>query len=137
MRLEAKKYLLDIQQAADLLAQFTVGKQFADYESDATLRAAVEQKFEIIGEALAQLVKLEDSCVTDQRTPSHHCLSQHPSPRIRGRGRPARLGHRRDQAALAPPRSCRASERRVTQMAEAAKLDSAIAANLKEQGYGR
>lgn len=61
MRLEAKKYLLDIQQAADLLTQFTAGKQFADYERDAMLRAAVERKFEIIGEALAQLVKLDDS----------------------------------------------------------------------------
>ena len=30
MRLEAKKYLYDMQQAAALLTQFTAGKQFAD-----------------------------------------------------------------------------------------------------------
>jgi uncharacterized protein with HEPN domain len=59
MRLEAKKYLYDIQQAADLLAEFTGGKSFADYEADAMLRAAVERQFEIVGEALAQLARLD------------------------------------------------------------------------------
>ncbi len=61
MRLEAKKYLYDIQQAAGLLATFTAGKGFADYEADAMLRAAVERQFEIIGEALAQLARLDES----------------------------------------------------------------------------
>jgi uncharacterized protein with HEPN domain len=59
MRLEVKKYLLDIQQAADSITQFTAGKQLADYEADAMLRAAVERKFEIIGEALARLLKFD------------------------------------------------------------------------------
>jgi uncharacterized protein with HEPN domain len=59
MRLEAKKYLYDMQQAASLLAQFTTGKNFTDYDSDAMLRAAVEREFEIIGEALGQLAKLD------------------------------------------------------------------------------
>lgn len=61
MRLEAKKYLYDIQQAADLLAGFTDDKSFTDYEGDAMLRAAVERQFEIIGEALAQLARLDES----------------------------------------------------------------------------
>ena len=60
MRLEAKKYLYDMQQAASLLAQFTDGKQFAHYDRDAMLRAAVEREFEIIGEALGQLAKLDE-----------------------------------------------------------------------------
>ena len=60
MRLEAKKYLFDMQQAAALLSQFTAGKEFADYDSDAMLRAAVEREFEIIGEALGQLAKLDE-----------------------------------------------------------------------------
>ena len=59
MRLEAKKYLYDIQQAAMLLAQFTAGKDFDQYADDAMLRAAVEREFEIIGEAIAQLAKLD------------------------------------------------------------------------------
>jgi uncharacterized protein with HEPN domain len=41
MRLEAKKYLFDIQRAAALLTEFTAGKTFADYSRDAMLRAAV------------------------------------------------------------------------------------------------
>ena len=55
MRLEAKKYLYDMQQAVALLTEFTAGKTFADYERDAMLRAAVERKFEIVGEALHNL----------------------------------------------------------------------------------
>lgn len=40
MRLEARKYLHDIERAAKLLAEFTSGKVFVDYERDAMLRAA-------------------------------------------------------------------------------------------------
>jgi uncharacterized protein with HEPN domain len=63
MRLEAKKYLYDMQQAARLLAQFTDGKDFSDYDRDAMLRAAVEREFEIIGEAMGQLAKLDPELV--------------------------------------------------------------------------
>jgi uncharacterized protein with HEPN domain len=57
MRRETRKYLGDIAQAAELIAQFTAGKTFDDYMADAMLRAAVERQFEIIGEALVQLTK--------------------------------------------------------------------------------
>lgn len=57
MRLEARKYVFDIQRAVALLTEFTANKAFADYACDAMLRAAVEREFEIIGEALAQLAK--------------------------------------------------------------------------------
>ena len=59
MKLEAKKYLYDIRQAVALLNEFTAGRSFADYERDAMLRSAVERKFEIIGEALSQLAKVD------------------------------------------------------------------------------
>jgi uncharacterized protein with HEPN domain len=59
MRLEAKKYLYDIQQAAELVAQFTTGKEFVDYQQEPMLRLAVERAFAIIGEALSQLAKLD------------------------------------------------------------------------------
>ncbi len=59
MRLEAKKYLYDIQRAVELLRAFTSGRALADYEGDAMLRSAVERQFEIIGEAVAQLAKLD------------------------------------------------------------------------------
>ena len=61
MRLEAKKYLYDIQQAAARISDFTAGQTFGDYQQTALLRAAVERQFEIIGEATAQLVKLDES----------------------------------------------------------------------------
>jgi hypothetical protein len=57
MRREAKGYLHDVAQAAEMIAQFTSGRTFQDYLEDPMLRAAVERKFEIIGEALAQLAK--------------------------------------------------------------------------------
>ncbi len=53
MRLEVKKHVYDISEAAELIASFTAGKAFADYEGYAMLRSAVEGQFEIIGEALA------------------------------------------------------------------------------------
>ena len=59
MQLEAKKYVYDVRRAVALLTQFTAGKQFADYQRDPMLRAAVEREFEVIGEALARLAKLD------------------------------------------------------------------------------
>lgn len=64
MRLEAKKYLYDMQQAASLLAEFVAGRTFADYQADAMLRAAVERQFEIIGEALSKLARLDADVAT-------------------------------------------------------------------------
>lgn len=60
MQPEAGKYLYDIKQAAELIVTFTAGKTFADYEQEAMLKAAVEREFEIIGEALGQLAKLDE-----------------------------------------------------------------------------
>ena len=61
MRLEARKYLYDIQQAAGLLDEFVTGKTFDDYQHDAMLRAAVEREFEIIGEAMTQLARVDEA----------------------------------------------------------------------------
>lgn len=45
MPLETKKYMYDVQRAANLLKDFTAGKTFDDYIQDAMLRAAVEREF--------------------------------------------------------------------------------------------
>ena len=54
MQPEAKKYLYDIKEAADMAAAFAADKSFQDYEADAMMRSAIERQFEIIGEALSQ-----------------------------------------------------------------------------------
>ena len=59
MKPDGRKYLYDIWRAVELLTEFTVNKTFADYERDAMLRAAVERQFEIAGEAIAQLARLD------------------------------------------------------------------------------
>ncbi len=67
MRRSADAYLRDIERAADLIAEFTAGKTLADYLNEPMLRAAVERQFEIVGEALAQLAKIDPTTVTRVR----------------------------------------------------------------------
>lgn len=57
MARDPRTLLWDVQQAADAILLFTHGKDLADYRSNQMLRAAVERKFEIIGEALNRLAK--------------------------------------------------------------------------------
>jgi uncharacterized protein with HEPN domain len=59
MLLEARKLLYDVQQAAQLVQRFTQGLSLAAYSADPMIRSAVERQFEIIGEALGKLAKLD------------------------------------------------------------------------------
>lgn len=61
---DQRKYLYDMKQACELLLQFTEGKTFADYSADPMLRSAVERQFEIVGEALAQALRLDPALAT-------------------------------------------------------------------------
>ncbi len=56
---ETKRYLYDIQHAANLLDKFTAGKTFSGYTSDPLLRSATERQFGIIGEAVTKLANLD------------------------------------------------------------------------------
>src|SRR5207245_8315398 len=69
MRLEARKYLFDIQLDAYSIAAFCAGRSFEQDRTDEILRAAVERKFGIIGEALARLAK--DDPEVAARIPEH------------------------------------------------------------------
>ncbi len=59
--LEIRKYLYDILLACGELEAFTTGKSFSDFSTDNMLRSAVERQFEIIGEALRQMLMKDDS----------------------------------------------------------------------------
>jgi len=70
MQRKIKKYLYDIQAACLLVEQFTKGKSFSDYVTDFMLKSAVERQFEIIGEALNQMLRLEpklDDFISDSK----------------------------------------------------------------------
>jgi uncharacterized protein with HEPN domain len=54
MNNEAKKRLLDALEACRAIQQFTAGSNFVSYTTDSMRRAAVERKFEILGEALSR-----------------------------------------------------------------------------------
>ena len=57
MQRDARAYLWDIARAAESIRAFTDGKNLDVYLRDEMLRAAVERKFGIIGEALTQLMR--------------------------------------------------------------------------------
>jgi uncharacterized protein with HEPN domain len=59
MKDKARKYLLDVRRACELVAQFVAGKSLAEYSRDPLVKSAVERQFEIIGEALNRLLRAE------------------------------------------------------------------------------
>ena len=55
MEIDDKKFLHDIAQAARDIQAFTDKLSLEDYSSDRMAKAAVERKFEIVGESLNRL----------------------------------------------------------------------------------
>jgi len=64
---DPKSLLWDAGEAAEVIAAVTAGKSFADFDRDIVLRSAIERQFEIIGEALAQLERID--AATAQKVP--------------------------------------------------------------------
>ena len=58
MHRDVEKHLVDILEAARDVQGFVGDKSFDEYRSDRMLKAAVERKFEIIGEALTRVARL-------------------------------------------------------------------------------
>jgi uncharacterized protein with HEPN domain len=65
MRLESKKLLQDINQASEFILVFSLNKTRQDFENDNLLRSGVERQFEIIGEALSRLYKLDQATLSE------------------------------------------------------------------------
>lgn len=59
MRPEALKLFVDMRMACDDVVQFVSGRTREDLDTDPMLRAAIERKLQIVGEALAQLFRVE------------------------------------------------------------------------------
>ncbi len=67
MESDPRKYLWDAREAADANIVFTCGKSLDDYTSDVLLRSGVERQFQIIGEAIRQLARVDPA--TAERIP--------------------------------------------------------------------
>lgn len=62
MNLEIKKYLFDIQESIDSIEKYLGNKRdFKVYVADKMLRRAIEREFEIIGEAMSRIEKLDST----------------------------------------------------------------------------
>jgi uncharacterized protein with HEPN domain len=53
--------LWDAREAADAIATMVIGKTFTDFDDDLILRSAIERQFEIVGEALSQLARVDSA----------------------------------------------------------------------------
>ncbi|WP_338416011.1 HepT-like ribonuclease domain-containing protein [uncultured Sphaerotilus sp.] len=56
---DARTFLCDAIGAARLALSFVQGRSFADYQTDAMLRSAVERQLFIVGEALGRLRQID------------------------------------------------------------------------------
>ena len=61
MQRDPRAFLWDVREAAKAIQGFVAGMDTASYLANPMVQAAVERKFEIIGEALGQLLKLDPS----------------------------------------------------------------------------
>ena len=59
MQRDPRAFLWDVREAAQAIQSFTAGLDVTGYVGNELVQAAVERKFEVIGEALNQLTKLD------------------------------------------------------------------------------
>ncbi len=59
MQRDVRAYLWDMREAADAIQAFITGVDFKTYRQTPLIHSAVERKFEIIGEAMNMLSKID------------------------------------------------------------------------------
>jgi uncharacterized protein with HEPN domain len=62
----ARKLLLDVSLACQEIMEFTEEKSYEDFQEDRLLQLAIEREFEIIGEALFRLEKVDPETLADK-----------------------------------------------------------------------
>ena len=67
---ETRKSLVDVLQAIEEIEEFVEGLTFADYRDDRKTQRAVERAFEIIGEALNRIKRVNPGFL--EGVPAHH-----------------------------------------------------------------
>jgi uncharacterized protein with HEPN domain len=105
---DPRKYLWDIQAAADAIQTFVAGLDLHSYASTDVVHSAVERKFEIIGEALSQLARHDPALAA--RIPDPRQVIAFRNVLIHGYaevGPRARVAHYRGIAARTACRRCR------------------------------
>ena len=65
MPYDADTLLWHARQAAGAITDMTAGKTFEDFDTDIMLRSAVERQFQIAGEALRELARLDPDRAAD------------------------------------------------------------------------
>lgn len=70
MQLRSAGLLWDVATAAKRIQGFVTGKSWQDYSNDVLLRSGVERQFEVAGEALNMLRRVDS--VTADRVPNVH-----------------------------------------------------------------
>jgi uncharacterized protein with HEPN domain len=65
---DPRVWLEDMRLAAEAIMQFTRGRTLDEYRNVPMLHAAVERKFEIIGEALSRLARAEPDLASQIRS---------------------------------------------------------------------
>lgn len=59
MKIREQKLLFDVVESGRSIQAWCAGRTFADYQTDRQLRRAIEREFEIIGEALSRLLRID------------------------------------------------------------------------------
>ncbi|GAN34837.1 MAG: DUF86 domain-containing protein [Candidatus Brocadia sp. AMX2] len=70
MKDEIRKNLIDILQAAEEIQRFTHGMNFKEYQNSPVTQRAVERDFEIIGEALNRIKRMDEELL--ERISEHY-----------------------------------------------------------------